>query len=156
LDSFTRQRITLTEVLDALSEYRAAEASMLRRARSASDRGASEALALRYLGEAHAADLGMRPTELAAKLGLSSATVTGLVDRLVDSGLVLRERDPLDRRAVILRVTRRGAGMYAGSLDAAQQPLADVISSLDQEELATVLTFINRMRQAMDGIARAS
>lgn len=150
-----RQEITSIDVLNALSEYRAAETSMLRRTRSIMDRGATDALALRYLRETSADGEGLRPTELAVRLGLSSASVTALVDRLVRSGAVRREPHPLDRRAVVLQPTDQADGLELRALDEARRPLADVVESLDAEELATVMNFITRMRDAMDEVARA-
>ncbi|TLM81989.1 MarR family transcriptional regulator [Pseudarthrobacter sp. NamE2] len=150
----TRERITTSDVLNALSEFRAAETSMLRRTRSMVDRAATDALALRYLRDASATGEGLRPTELAIRLGLSSASVTALVDRLVSSGAVRREPHPVDRRAVILRVTKQAEAAGAGPLDHARRPLADVIASLDQEELSAVMKFITRMRDAMNDIER--
>jgi DNA-binding MarR family transcriptional regulator len=42
------------------------------------------------------------------RLGLSSATLTGLVDGLVDTGLVHRWRDDDDRRVIFLTLTPHG------------------------------------------------
>ncbi|WP_052690576.1 MarR family winged helix-turn-helix transcriptional regulator [Pseudarthrobacter chlorophenolicus] len=144
-----------TAVLDALSEFRAAEAAMLRRTRPIMDRGANDVLALRYIRESTLrGGSGMRPTELTALLGLSSASVTALVDRLVAGGAVAREPHPSDRRASILRSTEQGESEEDRALDNARRPIADFISSLDDQELGTVLAFLARMRQAMDEVAR--
>lgn len=148
-------RITVTDVLDALSEFRAAETAMLRRTRPILDRGASDALALRYIREATLRGDGMRPTELSALLGLSSASITALIDRLVLGGVVVREPHPSDRRASILRSTSRSETEELRALDDARRPVADVIASLDSEELGTVFGFLLRMRQAMDEVARS-
>ncbi|WP_411375706.1 MarR family transcriptional regulator [Arthrobacter sp. MPF02] len=127
---------------------------MLRRTRSVMDRGATDALALRYVRDASASGEGLRPTELASRLGLSSASVTALVDRLVSSGAVRREPHPVDRRAIILRVTKQAEAADAGVLEHARRPLADVIASLEQEELSAVMKFIVRMRDAMNDVER--
>jgi DNA-binding MarR family transcriptional regulator len=50
--------------------------------------------------------------ELASRLGISVSAATGLVDRLVDRGVLERESDPTDRRVV--RVRMSPAGMRAG------------------------------------------
>src|SRR5687768_12504578 len=44
----------------------------------------------------------LSPTALARLAGLHPATMTGVLDRLEKSGWLARERDPADRRAVIL------------------------------------------------------
>ena len=44
-------------------------------------------------------------SELAARLGVTSSTATGLVDRLVELGLLARHDDPADRRQVVVSAT---------------------------------------------------
>jgi DNA-binding MarR family transcriptional regulator len=56
--------------------------------------------------------LGGRLTagELARQTGLTTASITGVLDRLEEAGFVRRERDPGDRRRVIVRLDA-GRGM---------------------------------------------
>jgi DNA-binding MarR family transcriptional regulator len=58
---------------------------------------------LRYLGED-----GARPSELAAKAGVTRQAVTKLLDDLERLGLAKREPDPADGRGVVVRYTPRG------------------------------------------------
>lgn len=58
---------------------------------------------LRHLGED-----GARPSELAAKAGVSRQAVTKILDDLERRGLIAREPDPADGRGVIVRYTPRG------------------------------------------------
>src|SRR4051812_49667305 len=53
----------------------------------------------------------LRMSRLVVQLGVSISTVSGLIDRLVDHGLVNRRDDPLDRRQVVLSATPAGAGV---------------------------------------------
>jgi DNA-binding MarR family transcriptional regulator len=48
-------------------------------------------------------------TELGATLGLAKSSLTGLVDRTEHNGLVRREQDPRDIRAVRVSLTSRGS-----------------------------------------------
>lgn len=48
-------------------------------------------------------------TELGTMLGLAKSSLTGLVDRTAKHGLVRREPDPQDRRAVRVALTDEGA-----------------------------------------------
>jgi len=48
----------------------------------------------------------LSPSALARRAGLHPATMTGILDRLERSGWVARDRDPSDRRAVIVRALR--------------------------------------------------
>ena len=45
----------------------------------------------------------LSPSALARRAGLHPATMTGILDRLERGGWVVRERDPVDRRAVVIR-----------------------------------------------------
>src|SRR6266516_3364484 len=46
----------------------------------------------------------MTAGELARATGLTTASITGVVDRLEEAGFVTRERDPHDRRRVVVQV----------------------------------------------------
>jgi DNA-binding MarR family transcriptional regulator len=50
------------------------------------------------------------PVELAHLVGLDVSTITRMVDRLEEKGLVRRTRSKDDRRQVFLRLTRKGHG----------------------------------------------
>src|SRR5882757_139590 len=60
----------------------------------------------------------LSPSVLARRAGLHPATMTGILDRLERGGWIARERDPADRRAVVVRAVRdRNAeliGLYSG------------------------------------------
>lgn len=58
---------------------------------------------LRNLGED-----GARPSELAARAGITRQAITKLVGELERLGLVCREPDPSDGRGLIVRYTDRG------------------------------------------------
>lgn len=51
----------------------------------------------------------MTAGELARETGLTTASITGVVDRLEEAGYVRRERDPRDRRRVVIRLVLEAA-----------------------------------------------
>ncbi len=51
----------------------------------------------------------LRMSELATRLGVTLSTTSGLIERLVEAGLVIRQDDPADRRQVILSLTEDAA-----------------------------------------------
>lgn len=57
-------------------------------------------------------------TELAARLRLAQTTVTDLVRRAQDAGLIAREQSPSDRRVAIRRLTEEGERRPARSFHA--------------------------------------
>jgi DNA-binding MarR family transcriptional regulator len=62
--------------------------------------------------------------DLAAALGVTARTVTGLVDGLAAAGLVTREPHPSDRRATHVTLTAAGTGLVA-TLEREQEQLGE-------------------------------
>ena len=56
-------------------------------------------------------DEGSTMSELAEAARQISATMTGIVDRLVESEIVTRQRDPGDRRTLRVSLTEKGVGL---------------------------------------------
>lgn len=70
---------------------------------------------------------GLKQSELAEMLDLQPITLTRLVDRLCDNGLIERRADPNDRRAKRLFLTP------------AAQPLMDRLDTLGRELMESIL-----------------
>ncbi len=81
---------------------------------------------------------GMRMSELAVRLGVSISTTSGLVDRLVDHGLLARHDDPADRRQVVVTITPTGSANLERfrELNAAQ--MRRLLARLGDSELDVV------------------
>ncbi|MEE3852545.1 MarR family transcriptional regulator [Gordonia sp. LSe1-13] len=122
------------------------------------------------LGAEFARQIGMHPTDvralialldaqrhgqvatpgwLGAELHLNSATVTALVDRLEQAGLVARERDPADRRRVVLTVTDKASDLGWQFFGPVIDRTLDVLDSYPQDELDVIRSFIGRMNAAV-------
>ena len=90
----------------------------------------------------------LSPSALARRAGLHPATVTGILDRLERGGWVARERDPSDRRAVLVRALRdrntEVFGLYAGMNASMDQILAGYTAS----ELDVLASFLRRTTDA--------
>jgi len=140
------------DVINALREFRTSESAMRRRTRSSVAMGETDLLALRYLLDAEAAGVGIRPTELAARLGVTSASMTSLVDRLVAAGHVVREPHPSDRRAVILRPTPGADEEVRHNLNQLHKRMLEAAEELSAEEIKAVMHFLMRMREAVDAV----
>jgi DNA-binding MarR family transcriptional regulator len=77
--------------------------------------------------------------ELAARLGLSLPTVSGVLADLDRAGLVERHADPADRRRTIVEVVPGQASLIGQWLDGAARPLARVLDKLTPGEQAAFL-----------------
>ena len=76
-------------------------------------------------------------TELASRLRLAQQTVTDLVHRAEDAGLVERERAPQDRRLALLRLTPEGERRLARSVRQhaeERRRLRAMLRALDRED----------------------
>src|SRR3712207_6566916 len=92
---------------------------------------------------------------LAGALGVSPRNVTGLVDGLVATGFVTRERHPTDRRATLVTLTERGAQVAADLVEGRGQ-LADLLFTGIPDEVFTGLVegldiVLARLRDALAG-----
>jgi DNA-binding MarR family transcriptional regulator len=81
--------------------------------------------------------------QLAELTNLTTGGVTGLVDRLEQAGLVRRERDPHDRRRVIVRPSSDVPGLTA-IFNSLAHALGEVCAHYTDQELKTTLDFVTR------------
>ena len=61
---------------------------------------------------------GLRLGELSQRMMVTNGNITGLVDKLVEQGFLVREPSPEDRRAISVRMTKAGAALFAVMADA--------------------------------------
>ena len=88
----------------------------------------------------------LRMTELADRLGIVPRSVTTVVDALEEAGLVRREVDPRNRRAILLRLTERGAAVRDDLREARRRAAEDLFAPLsadDRETLAGLLRLLD-------------
>lgn len=75
------------------------------------------------------------PGRLAAALSVTPPNVTGIVDRLVEQGLVMRRESDQDRRVLLLEVTEKGEGILADLREARINTMQEVLGRLHESEL---------------------
>lgn len=68
---------------------------------------------------------GQAPSQIAANLNLDSSTITGILDRMENKGLLKRTPDPGDRRALKVVLTEAGSAL--------QEPIDKIISEANEE-----------------------
>jgi DNA-binding MarR family transcriptional regulator len=87
-----------------------------------------------------------RMTELADRLGIVPRSLTTVIDALEEAGLVRREIDPRNRRAILLRLTDQGAAVRDGLREARRRAAEDLFAPLsadDRKTLAGLLTLLD-------------
>ncbi len=93
----------------------------------------------------------LSPTELARRTGQHPATLTGILDRLERDGWIVRERDPADRRGVVVRAERgRGAEILRLYLidSGMNEALDEILAQYAHADLAVVADFLRRTADA--------
>ncbi|MEV1286868.1 MarR family transcriptional regulator [Micromonospora sp. NPDC049679] len=76
--------------------------------------------------------------DLGRLLGVSLATVTGIVDRLVAQQLVSRREDPRDRRVRLVELTGEGQRLMEGIITAGTERQRRLLDRLNEADLRTV------------------
>ena len=92
-----------------------------------------------------------RMTELADRLGIVPRSLTTVIDALEQAGLVKREIDPRNRRAILLRLTDRGAAVRDDLREGRRRAAEDLfapLSDADRETLAGLLARLDPPEQA--------
>ena len=95
--------------------------------------------------------------KLATALGVTPTNITGIIDRLVKQGLVSRTEDTQDRRVILLQATARGEELVVKLRERRRGYLAQVLTHLSVDELATLvqgLNFLARAAETCEGETR--
>lgn len=89
---------------------------------------------------------GLKMSALSTALRVSNGNVTGIVERLVSDGLVIRVPVSGDRRAMIVRLTERGREAFADMARTHEGWVSAMLSSLDDGD-------IDQLIHLLDGVA---
>jgi DNA-binding MarR family transcriptional regulator len=90
----------------------------------------------------HLADEALSAKVLGQRLGLTSGSVTSLIDRLVDRKLARRTTDPSDRRGVLVEMTKHGRNTSWRQLRhfvTATIAISEALSAADQRVVESFL-----------------
>jgi len=90
----------------------------------------------------------MRMTELAELTGTSSANVTGMIDRLVERGVVERKNDTKDRRVVLVSLTETGRGLFENQGGLFKQHMGKMLETFTPAEQHELVRLISKIYDA--------
>jgi DNA-binding MarR family transcriptional regulator len=99
--------------------------------------------------------LGLDQQTLAGLIAYDRVTIGGVLDRLVEKGLVLREVSPLDRRARVLRLSADGESVLALALPWVDRVQEDILTLLSSEERSNFMALLRRVTRAGNERSRA-
>jgi MarR family transcriptional regulator for hemolysin len=96
---------------------------------------------------------GLKQAELADLLEVQPITLTRLIDRLCENGLIERRSDPNDRRAKRLFLTPAAKPVMEQLSVVSEKMMAHVLAGLDQRErevmVASLTTIKNNLRETI-------
>jgi DNA-binding MarR family transcriptional regulator len=142
------------DVLLELVAYRSAEEAMRRRTGDSMHMGATDLKAIRFLLKRQGEEISVSGRELGDHLGMTSASVTSLLDRLTASGHVARTPDPANRRSNLVTATVGSDDEVRKTLGAMHARMIEVTRALTPEDAALVASFLASMTAAVDAVDR--
>jgi DNA-binding MarR family transcriptional regulator len=95
-------------------------------------------------------DRGLKMSTLSGVLRVSNGNVTGIVDRLAEDGFVVREPFPGDRRASMVRLTRKGQEEFARQAAAHENWIDELLEDFSPEEADTLSDRFDAISQKED------
>jgi len=113
------------------------------------DLRSTDALALLHVVQAAAADRPLSPTALASRLGITTAAVTKLVDRLSRAGRAERRPNPRDRRGLVVVPSADASADLEQAYGHITSPLVQVVDELTDAEAEVIARFATRLGQAI-------
>lgn len=84
--------------------------------------------------------------ELSQRMMVSNGNVTGLVDRLLEQGLVSRRPSPKDRRAQLVSLTAQGRRFFRAMARANGDWIAEMLGELSSDEIETLMRLLAKTK----------
>jgi MarR family transcriptional regulator, organic hydroperoxide resistance regulator len=88
--------------------------------------------------------------KLAEALGVTPSNVTGIIDRLVEQGLVSRTQNPEDRREMTLQTTDKGQALVSNLKEVGIKHMTHILSLLSLEELSALIQGLSAFIRAAE------
>ena len=90
------------------------------------------------------------PSRIAKHMMVNSSTVTGVIDRLEQKGLVTRQRNSPDRRIINIQLTPGGKKMAEVAPPPIQQRVVDGLQKLSSKELDQIILSLTKLTRMLD------
>ena len=90
------------------------------------------------------AEQGLKMSELSGVLRVSNGNVTGIVDRLVNDGLIVRVPVDNDRRATTVRLTKAGREDFARMAAAHEAWIDALLGDIDPADIPAINVVLER------------
>jgi DNA-binding MarR family transcriptional regulator len=97
---------------------------------------------------------GMTLGELSRRMMVTNGNVTGLVERLVEEGLLSRRHAPNDRRSHIVRLTDRGRRQFRRMAREHEEWVAGLFAGLSRNDITMLLALLAKAKASVTKAAR--
>ena len=90
---------------------------------------------------------GLKMGELSKRMMVTGGNVTGITDQLVSEGLVVREDNPEDRRAYIVKLTTEGRRQFKKMAESHEKWILELFGGLrdtEKQQLYSLLAVLKR------------
>jgi DNA-binding MarR family transcriptional regulator len=106
----------------------------------------SQLLVIQTLDEVGEMTIG----EIAARVNLAQASVTSIVDRLQEAGLLARQRGDSDKRKVFVQITPKGREVVERAPTALHDRFSERFTALEDWEQMQMVAVLERVAAMMD------
>ncbi|TJZ88874.1 MarR family transcriptional regulator [Paracoccus gahaiensis] len=96
-------------------------------------------------------EAGLKMSALSGVLRVSNGNVTGIVDRLADDGIVVRVQVPGDRRATLVRLTRKGQEEFTRQAAAHELWIDELLGDFDEPEATNLAGCFDAISRREEG-----
>lgn len=93
---------------------------------------------------------GASLSEVAEHLGVTCATASTTIERLVQRSLVQRTDHPQERRRIVLNLTEEGKLLLKQSQEKTRTHIADILKSLTPEEVSHIEEGLNLLKNVFE------
>ena len=90
------------------------------------------------------------PSQIARHVMVKSSTITGIIDRLEQKGLVTRLRNSPDRRVITIELTEAGRTLARNAPPPIQHKIVDGLKKLPESEVEQVINSLSKLTQMLD------
>ncbi|HQR04761.1 MAG: MarR family transcriptional regulator [Proteobacteria bacterium] len=96
---------------------------------------------------------GLKMGELSKRMMVTGGNVTGITDQLVAEGLVVREDNPADRRAYIVKLTPEGRKSFKKMAEAHEKWILELFSGISVEQKKQLYSLMAALKSHLTSVA---
>jgi len=89
--------------------------------------------------------------ELSSTVGLANSTVSGIIDKLVEEGLVERIVDDTDRRRILITASQKALNIRKEIAEKYTDYIRDVFQNATEEDIKAILEGLSRFNEIIKG-----